>query len=212
MSLFQTLNAQELAQQLRDPVGTTGLAVADALGAINQAANGSIVASLALCPADRVLEVGCGLASMARTIVDAAEDVHYTGLDQSGTMIEEAGSRHSDLVQAGRASFQLGRVEQMPFGAGRFTKVFSVGVIHFWPDPKAALVELKRVMRPGALMVMGGLGPDRAPPFAVQEHGFYLHDTAQWRTFCETAGLNMVEVGSTGSEEGPQHIHFTARA
>lgn len=212
MSLFQTLSSQELAQQLRDPVGTTGLAVADALGAINQAANGSIVAGLALRPADRVLEVGCGLASMARMIIDAAEDVRYTGLDQSGTMIEEVGSRHSDLVQAGCVSFQLGRVERMPFGAGCFTKVFSVGVIHFWPDPKAALTELRRVMRPGALMVMGGLGPNRAPAFAVQEHGFYLHDTDQWRAFCETAGLSLVDVGSTRSGEGPQHIHFTARA
>jgi ubiquinone/menaquinone biosynthesis C-methylase UbiE len=163
MSLLQALSSEELAQQLRDPAGATGLAVADALGAANREGNAGIVSSLALSRGDRVLEVGCGLATMAGTVVAAADDVLYTGLDQSSTMVEGARARYAELEQSGRVMFHLGRVEQMPFDAARFTKVFSVGVVHFWAEPIACLVELRRVMQPGALMAMGGLGPDHAP-------------------------------------------------
>lgn len=212
MSVFETMSAAELAQQLRDPVGPSGLAVAEGLGALNREGNVGTVAGLALSPADQVLEVGCGLGSMAGAIVEAAEGVCYTGLDQSRTMIDAAVERHADLIRSGRASFILGQVERMPFEAGRFTKVFSVGVIHFWTDPVAALTELRRTMRPGALMVMGGLGPERAPAFAAREHGFYLRSVDAWRAIGEAAGLNMVEVESGGSANGPQLIHLTARA
>lgn len=212
MSLLEALSPEELARQLRDPVGPSGLAVAEALGALNREGNVGIVARLALSPADQVLEVGCGLGGMAGVIVDSAKDVCYTGLDQSRTMIDAAADRHLDLIRTGRASFHLGQVEQMPFEAGRFTKVFSVGVIHFWPDPVVALTELRRTMRTGALMVMGGLGPERAPAFATQENGFYLHNAGDWRTFCEAAGLSAVEVGNTGPEDRPQVVYLTARA
>lgn len=212
MSLFQTLSPEELARQLRDPVGTSGLAVADALEVVNRDGNVGVVAALALAPGDRVLEVGCGLGSMAQAIVDAAAHVSYTGLDQSATMIDAARNRCADLIASGRASFELGRVEQMPFEAARFTKVFSVGVIHFWLDPVIALTAIRRTMCAGALMSMGGLGPERAPAFAVEKHGFHLRDAEQWRMICAVAGLSSLEVKTVDPENGPQVIHFTARA
>jgi SAM-dependent methyltransferase len=101
----------------------------------------------------------------------------------------------------------------MPFDGARFTKVFSIGVIHFWPDPLKALTEILRVMRPGGLMLMGCLGPERAPPFARAEYGFHLHDPQKWRSFCLAAGFSTVEVHtrSLGSDGGPQLIHLAAQ-
>lgn len=211
MSLFDALTSQELAEQLRRPAGATGVAIAETLGAINRNGNSGVVAALALASWDHVLEVGCGLGSMAPEIVDAAGDIQYVGLDQSPTMIEAARDRHAALVRDRRAAFHLAHVEQMPFEAATFNKVFAVGVMHFWSDPIRALTEIRRVMRPNAVLAMGGLGPERAPPFARREHGFYLHDAAEWRSFCQSTGFEMVEVQSLGTNDGPQTVLVVAR-
>lgn len=214
MSIMEQLSLEERAHQLRNPTGATGIAIADMLNDLNREGNLRTVEELQVTRDAQVLEVGCGTGSMARTVVDQTEGVRYTGIDSSPTMIDAARDRNPDLISRGLASFHEARSEQMPFDDAKFTRVFSIGVIHFWPDPLKALTEILRVMRPDALMLMGCLGPKRAPPFARADYGFYLHDPQSWRSFCLTAGFSTVEVTtrSLGSEDGPQLIHLAARA
>lgn len=212
MSALASLSPGELAAQLSHPEGASGLAVADALEPVNRAGNAAVVAALTLRAGDRVLEVGCGLATMAPAIVATADAIDYFGVDRSETMIAAASDRHAGLVRAGRASFHLARIEAMPFAVGRFTKIFSVGVIHFWADPVTALREIRRVAAPGAVLAMGALGPERAPPFALADHGFHLRDAAAWREIGVEAGLSGVAVRALGEPNGPQAILFTACA
>jgi ubiquinone/menaquinone biosynthesis C-methylase UbiE len=195
MSLLDTLSPHERARQLRHPMGELGLAIADFLSSTNRAGNVRAVADLGLKRGDRVLE-----------------DVIYAGLDSSLTMITAARERNADLILAGSADFHLAQAEEMPLGDELFTKVFSIGVIHFWDDPVRALTEVRRVMCPGASMVMGCLGPERAPVFARKEYGFNLHTPAEWRTFATAAHFRdmQVEVLSIGLENGPQIVHMIA--
>jgi ubiquinone/menaquinone biosynthesis C-methylase UbiE len=213
MSIMEQLGLEERAHQLRNPTGATGLAVADMLNELNREGNLRAVKELQVTWGAQVLEVGCGTGSMARAVIDQAEGVSYAGIDSSPTMIDAARDRNSDLIGRGLASFHEAYSEQMPFDGARFTKVFSIGVIHFWPDPLKALTEILRVMRPGGLMLMGCLGPERAPPFARAEYGFHLHDPQKWRSFCLAAGFSTVEVHtrSLGSDGGPQLIHLAAQ-
>lgn len=131
MTSFAELSAEEQARQLRDPDGETGMATADALAAVNRAGNVFLITSLGLAPSDVVLEVGCGLATMAADVVAAADGIEYVGLNRSATMIEAARERHRDLIGAGRASFRLASTERVPFPDGRLSKVFSTGVHPF---------------------------------------------------------------------------------
>lgn len=212
MSIFESLDAPALAQQLRDPSGAVGVAVADALGSINRDGNAMLVASLALGPDDQVLEVGCGLATMAPAIVAAAPGIRYTGLDRSPTMVDAARDRHDAFVLSSQVRFECAEVERMPFAGASFDKVFSAGVIHFWSDPVHALTEVRRVLRPGARMAMGAMGPERAPAFARPEYGFHLHDADAWQYFCRDAGFAEAEVHSPATADGPQGIVLVARA
>jgi ubiquinone/menaquinone biosynthesis C-methylase UbiE len=82
-------------------------------------------------------------------------------------------------VQAGKASFHLASADAIPFGDDCFDRVFSLGVIHFWIEPMASLVEVRRVLRPGGLMLMGCLAPKEAPDFARVEYGFHLRDASE---------------------------------
>ena len=212
MSVMEQLSLEQRAHQLRNPTGATGLAVADMLTELNREGN-LRAKELHVTPDAQILEVRCGTGSMARVVVDQAEGVSYAGVDSSSTMIDAALERNSDLIGKGLASFHEACAEQMPFEDAGFTGVFSIGVIHFWPNPLKALTEILRVMRPGSLMLMGCLGPERAPPFAGAEYGFHLHDPQSWRSFCLGSGFSTVDVHtrSLGSEGGPQLIHLAAR-
>ncbi len=150
---------------------------------------------------------------MARVVLDQAEGVSYVGVDSSPTMISAARDRNPDLIGKALASFHESYAEQMPFEDARFSRVFSIGVIHFWSDPVKALTEVLRVMRPGARMLMGCLGPERAPSFARAEYGFHLRDPQSWRSFCLTAGFSTAEVDTRnlGSGNGPQIVHLAAQ-
>ena len=107
-------------------------------------------------------------------------------------MVAEASAFNAAMVAAGRASFQLGSAERMPFADDVFDRVFSIGVIHFWIDPSASLMEVRRVLRFGGLMWMGCLAPQEAPDFARMEYGFHLRDAAEWDALCRAAGFTDV--------------------
>jgi ubiquinone/menaquinone biosynthesis C-methylase UbiE len=51
-------------------------------------------------------------------------------------------------------SYQVGNVEALPFAAETFDMVCSAGVIEYLPHFETALVEMRRVLRPGGLLIL----------------------------------------------------------
>ena len=219
MAIFEKLTSAERARQLRNPEGEIGIAVADWLNETNKTANAKTVALLGVIAGDQVLEIGFGNGRTVPDVIAQAADIRYTGIDTSPTMVAEASRFNAALVAAGRASFHLSSAEQMPFNDRTFDRVFSIGVMHFWVEPGASLVEVHRVMRSGGLMVMGGLGPEDPPDFAQPEYGFHLRNAAAWKALCRDAGFVAVSVESLRFEQitpnGATKLHalrVTARA
>lgn len=193
MSIFQTLSLAERARQLRNPEGPVGLAVAEGLNETNKQGNARLVKMLAIKTGYRVLEIGFGNGRTVPEVIAQAPGVYYAGIDISPTMVEEAGRFNAALVNAGQANFHLGNAEAMPFASNSFDCAFSVGVIHFWANPAVALAEVRRLLRPGGLMLMGCLAPAHPPEFAQPEHGFYLRDAAAWDELCRAARFSKVD-------------------
>jgi SAM-dependent methyltransferase len=125
MAVFESLTPAERARQLRNPEGAVGLAVAEWLNETNRGGNARIVALLGLGPGSHVLEIGFGNGRTVPDVIAQAAGVHYTDLDFSPTMVEEATRFNAALVAAGRASFHLGSVERTPFADASFDRVFS---------------------------------------------------------------------------------------
>jgi ubiquinone/menaquinone biosynthesis C-methylase UbiE len=206
MPSFAELSIEEQARQLRDPAGEAGLATADALAAINGASYDLLIDRVALAAGDRVLEVGCGVGTLAPRIVGAGNGITYAGLDLSETMITAARKRNADLIADGRARFDLATTDAMPLPDGHFSKVLSAGVIHFWTDPARSLAEVRRVMRSGGTMAMGCLALGIVPPFAKPELGFHLRTAAEWQQLAATAGFAHPAVETLGAAGGPQML------
>jgi ubiquinone/menaquinone biosynthesis C-methylase UbiE len=207
---FAELSAEEQARQLRDPDGETGMATADALAAVNRAGNVFLITSLGLAPSDVVLEVGCGLSTMAADVVAAADGIEYVGLDRSATMIEAARERHRDLIGPAERAFISRRRSECRFQTAGSARCFRRGFIHFWPDPATPLAELRRVMQPGGIMSMGCLSAEGAPPFAREKFGFHLRAPDEWVALARHAGFDAPDARVLGASGGPQMIHLLA--
>ena len=199
MSLFSSLSPAEQARQLANPEGTVGVAVAEWLNGNNREGNARVFAMLELQPGCHVLEVGFGNGRAAREVVAGAENVRYEGIDISQTMVDEANRYNAEHVLSGLVRFHLAFADHMPFANGRFDRVFSIGVMHFWTDPLASLREIHRVMRPGGRAVMGALDAQATPPFAKPEFGFHLRTAAEWGALFEKAEFVNVDARTVES-------------
>lgn len=98
---------------------------------------------------ERVLDVGCGTGLLLERIVDRYPDSQVTGVDLSPAMVAQASRR-----LARRVTLEVADAEALPFSTHSFDLVLSVSSFHFWPAPKDALAELRRVLRPGGRLVI----------------------------------------------------------
>ena len=214
------LTLAEQAKQLRMPEGKVGLAIAERLNGTNRQGNLKAVEWLGLENGHHVLEIGFGNGRTVPDLFAEAENVRYTGIDFSPTMVEEASRFNAGLVADGRACFLLGSAEHMPFPDASFDRVFSVGVVHFWESPVRPLAEARRVLRPGGTSLMACLYPRNAPDFARPEYGFYLRDDSEWKVLHQAAGFaefssHMValEMADSAGKSTTRHaIYLTAHA
>lgn len=102
-------------------------------------------------PGDVALDVGCGTGRALPALVAATGPTgRVIGLDLTPGMLTEAckkgRDRHADLV--------LGDARRLPLAGAVADVIFAAGLIQHLPDPLAGLVELARVARPGARLVL----------------------------------------------------------
>jgi SAM-dependent methyltransferase len=93
----------------------------------------------------RVLEVGCGLGTMAMNW--ASQGAKVTAVDLNPGAVEQTSRRFNLFQVPGLVAQADGRV--LPFANGSFDYVYSWGVLHHSPDLEQSLTELLRVLRPG---------------------------------------------------------------
>jgi len=111
-------------------------------------------------PGERILDVGCGTGIFTADILGKGASV--VGLDISLPMLRRSQHRAGWLPFAAVA----GDMEELPFAGNSFDRVASITAIEFFRDGAAAVAELFRVARPGAVIVVASL--NRLSPWAVR--------------------------------------------
>ncbi len=104
-----------------------------------------------LQPGSRVLDFGCGPGSITADLADiVGPKGSVFGVDSSAEAIAVA---RRDSAATG-AKFLEASVYGLPFGDGEFDVAYGHQVLQHLAEPVSALVEVKRVLRPGGLLAI----------------------------------------------------------
>lgn len=102
-----------------------------------------------------MIEVGCGVGAQTDILLRRHPDLHVTGVDASQPNLERARKHLATLPWAtGRAKFVQDDAGSMQFAADSFDSAFLCWILEHVADPLLVLSETRRVLRPGAPIVV----------------------------------------------------------
>jgi SAM-dependent methyltransferase len=106
-----------------------------------------------LRPGIALLDVGCGPGTITIDLARLVAPGKVVGLDSAAEVIEVARAAASK-AQLDSLTFETGDVYGLPYADNTFDVVHAHQVLQHLADPVAALVEMRRVCRPGGLVAV----------------------------------------------------------
>lgn len=104
-------------------------------------------------PGEKILEAGCGVGAQTVHLVANSPEASFTCIDISSDSVEMA-SRRAAEAGLTNVTFSQADLFNLPFEERQFDHVFICFVLEHLPDPKAALVALQRVVKPGGTLTV----------------------------------------------------------
>ncbi|MBW4582636.1 MAG: methyltransferase domain-containing protein [Tildeniella nuda ZEHNDER 1965/U140] len=104
-----------------------------------------------LSPTSTVLDVACGTGTFERLVLREHPTQSIVGIDLSEKMLDIAQQKCRAFPNV---SFQKASVAALPFADRNFDVIVSASALHYFDDPIAALIEMKRVLKPDGELVI----------------------------------------------------------
>lgn len=108
----------------------------------------SLIEKIKTMPAKNLLDVGCGNGNVLCALADT--ELYLYGADLSEEMIKEAGKKLGE-----RAKLAVSDAEKMPYDDGFFDLLICNASFHHYPHPEKVLCEMHRVLKKGAVLLIG---------------------------------------------------------
>jgi ubiquinone/menaquinone biosynthesis C-methylase UbiE len=100
-----------------------------------------------------LLDIGCGPGTITADLARLVTPGQVVGLDASSDVVAQADSYAASLG-LGNLRFEVGDLFALSYEDAAFDVVHAHQVLQHLVDPEAALVELRRVLRPGGLLAV----------------------------------------------------------
>ncbi|MFJ8231858.1 class I SAM-dependent methyltransferase [Streptomyces sp. NPDC094448] len=114
---------------------------------------GLLVARLRLRPGQRLVDLGCGTGGIGLWLA-RAHSVHLTGIDISPVAIGLAAARRPYFLPPGRADFRVATMERTGLPDGCADGIVCIDTLGKAQSPMGALLEARRLLRPGGRMAL----------------------------------------------------------
>jgi len=115
----------------------------------------------------RVLDLGCGTGQMSLYLASRAERlVIGADLTRASLQLGAAAARRFGLE---RVQFVETDLQRPGLRRGSFDVVYSSGVLHHTPDPRASFARMARLARPGGMIIVGLYNAFARIPFRVRQ-------------------------------------------
>ena len=108
----------------------------------------------------KVLDCGCGGGANIRTLLKKCPQGIVKGVDISDVSVTTARRVNRSAIADGRCAVWQGSVDELIFAADWFDAVTAFETVYFWPDLPKSFREIRRVLRPGGIVIKAIPGPD----------------------------------------------------
>lgn len=105
-------------------------------------------------PEFSILDVGCGGGKTVRKLALKAVDGHVCGVDYAKGSVAVACATNAALIKQGTVEIHEASVSNLPFDSDKFDVVTAIETQYYWPDLKAGMTEIKRVLKPGGTVIV----------------------------------------------------------
>jgi ubiquinone/menaquinone biosynthesis C-methylase UbiE len=140
--------------QFRHPTGIQGRAVAALMNKEHDHLSTWGLSHVKIEPDFVVLDVGCGGGKTIGKLASHAVQGRVFGIDYSRDMVEYSKKENQKLEAEDRINLVQGSVEKMSFPNDFFDLVTAIETYYFWPNLSRAFQEIKRVLKPGAKLLI----------------------------------------------------------
>jgi ubiquinone/menaquinone biosynthesis C-methylase UbiE len=187
-----------IARQSARPSGLIGRVIAGVMAHETSDLNERAVRLLGPSPSDRVLEVGFGHGRTIERLAGVVNNGRVCGIDASELMLNMAVRRNRRAIAEGRVELRKGDCASIPFDAASFDGALSVHTLYFWSDPAACLREIRRVLRPGARLVLGFLRGDSAQRNSFPTEVYTFHEEPAVSAMLATSDFESIQFSRIG--------------
>jgi malonyl-CoA O-methyltransferase len=110
------------------------------------------------CQPRMILDLGCGTGYFANFLEKQYSNAKIIGLDKSTGMLKQAQIKGKE--RSTKAHWVCGCAENLPFNDHSFELVYSNLMLHWSNDFSKSLDEIRRILKPGGLLLFSMVGPD----------------------------------------------------
>lgn len=110
------------------------------------------------CKPQSILDLGCGTGYFADFLEKLYPTAKIIGLDKSNGMLTQA--QLKEKKRLANTHWVCGCAENLPFNDHSFELVYSNLMLHWSNDFNKSLNEIRRILKPGGLLLFSMVGPD----------------------------------------------------
>ncbi|MRI01677.1 methyltransferase domain-containing protein [Kriegella sp. EG-1] len=183
-----------IAKQLANPSGEFGIDVAKGMNKMNRFISKSTYDLLHIKNRDAVLEIGLGNGKFIDYIIAQANQISYTGIDISETMIAEAKRINRNLINKKAIDLFHADIEKIPVWDETFHKVCTVNTIYFWKNPVKALKEIYRVLKPNGILIVSFRPYIEGQTLDFSNYGFKEYRSEDFNLVIQETSFKLIEI------------------